>query len=108
MDWFVHSILTEEEVSVKYYSYAIGRDLTKCRNVFLYAPDGYLLEIGDVVSTDDGNYRIMFARHHANMEYPEVMAMMIALDMRPIKIRKKLTEEIFEWNKEGEDNNDTV
>jgi hypothetical protein len=36
------------------------------------------------------------------------MAMMIALDMRPIKIRKKLTEEIFEWNKEGEDNNDTV
>ena len=90
---------------MKYYSYAIGRDLTKCRNVFLYAPDGYLLEIGDVVATDDGNYRIMFARHHANMEYPEVMAMMIALDMRPIKIKKKLTEIVFDW-KEDDANGD--
>ena len=105
MDWFVPSILTEEEVSVKYYSYAIGRDLTKCRNVFLYAPDGYLLEVGDVVTTDDGTYRIMFSRHHANMEFPEVMAMMIALDMRPIKIKKKLTEIVFDW-KEDDANDD--
>lgn len=98
-----------KEDNVKYYSYAIGRDLNKCRNVFLIAPPSYLLEIGDIVADDNGStYKIMFSRHYTTLESPDVLAMKIALDMRPIKIRKKLTEEIFEWDKEGEDNNDTV
>lgn len=87
---------------MKYYSYAIGRDINRCRNDFLIAPDGYLLEIGDVVVANDKTYRIMFSRNHATMEYPEVMAMMIALDMRPIRIQMKLIEEVFVWKDDAD------
>lgn len=87
----------------EYFSYAIGVD--SCNEdvrVLLAAPDGIVLNPGDIVVSEKGlRYRLLFVRHHCTDEYPEILAIMIALDVtRPDRIMKRITEEVFDWNRE--------
>ena len=86
-----------------FMSYAIGVD--SCNEdvrVLLAAPDGIVLNPGDIVVSDRGyRYRLIYVRHHCNDEFPEILAIMIALNVtRPFRITKRVTEEVFDWNRE--------
>ena len=87
----------------EYFSYAIGVD--SCNEdvrVLLAAPDGVLLNIGDIVVSERGyRYKLIYTRHHCTDEFPEILAIMIALNVtRPFRITKRITEEVFDWNRE--------
>lgn len=106
-------MITESEDSVnrEFLSFAIGVDeFNHGVRALLAAPDGILLNPGDIVVSEKGlRYRLLFVRHHCTDEYPEILAIMIALDVtRPDRIMKRITEEIFDWNVKGEENDDTV
>jgi hypothetical protein len=46
------------------------------------------------------HYRLVFVRHHCTDEYPEILAIMISLNVtRPERIMKRITEEVFDWRK---------
>ena len=95
----------------EFMSYAIGVD--SCNDdirVLLAAPDGIVLNPGDIVVSDRGyRYRLIYVRHHCNDEFPEILAIMIALNVtRPFRITKRITEEVFDWTEKGEEDNDTV
>ena len=106
-------MITESEGSVnqQFLSYAIGVDeFNHDVRTLLAAPDGILLNPGDIVVSEKGlRYRLLFVRHHCTDEYPEILAIMIALNVtRPDRIMKRITEEVFDWNVKGEESNDTV
>ena len=106
-------MITESEDSVnrEFLSFAIGVDeFNHGVRALLAAPDGVLLNPGDIVVSEKGlRYRLLFVRHHCTDEYPEILAIMIALDVtRPDRIMKRITEEVFNWNVKGEENDDTV
>jgi hypothetical protein len=106
-------MITESEDSVnrEFLSFAIGVDeFNHDVRALLAAPDGILLNPGDIVVSEKGlRYRLMFVRHHCTDEYPEILAIMIALNVtRPDRIMKRITEEVFDWNVKGEENDDTV
>jgi hypothetical protein len=106
-------MITESEDSVnrEFLSFAIGVDeFNHGVRALLAAPDGILLNPGDIVVSEKGlRYRLLFVRHHCTDEYPEILAIMIALDVtRPDRIMKRITEEVFNWNVKGEENDDTV
>ena len=95
----------------EFLSFAIGVDeFNHGVRALLAAPDGILLNPGDIVVSEKGlRYRLLFVRHHCTDEYPEILAIMIALDVtRPDRIMKRITEEVFNWNVKGEENDDTV
>lgn len=102
---------SEDSVNKEYLSFAIGVDrFNPAIRALLAAPDGILLNPGDIVVSERGmHYRLVFVRHHCTDEYPEILAIMISLNVtRPERIMKRITEEVFNWNVKGEENDDTV
>ena len=87
---------------MKSYYYAVGINLATRKRGFLVAPPESFLNVGDVVETTNGRYRILFSCFH-HEESDLAAALSLYSGGFPEKITKRIIEEEFEWKEEAED-----